>query len=394
MTSFPTGVDPAITSDPGQTLDQADHTNLHNQLSSGMHEVQALLGAKPVTTEPIKTMRQRLLDVETAVIATAPVLGTSATSLPSESQATATWNSGPKTIAFGIPRGVPGENGEDGKDGVALSGTVSNTKLTPIRAGSIVGLDISFPAPLAYIPVIVASPIQDTTGTGSPGVTTGTVSSTVVSGRWAKYKGDGAKRAMDDGATGIVYHGYYDSSFGNQRGIVCFPDLKALFPKGAVSTSVKLELTTQDAGSTAAQLTIHPNAASSPPATLPDPPSSAYYRNAPSGGLTKGAKYTFDLTSKNWGDKFIDGSYGSLVLGPERNSTGALTNSAGYGGIQAVTVKLIIAYSVTSQAPVTSIDSIPVDVGLRNITKSGFRLVVRNSNQSDESVRVNWIASQ
>lgn len=394
MTAFPTGVDPAITSSPGHTLDQADHTNLHNLLSSGMHEVQALLGPKPVTAEPLKTMRQRLLDVEAGVASTAPISGVSATSLPSESQATATWNGTAKTIAFGIPRGTKGENGVDGKDGVALSGTVSDTKLTPIRAGSIVGIDISYPSPLAYIPVIVCTPIQDTAGTSAPAVTTGTVSSTITSNRWAKYNGDGSSRAMSDGTTGILYHGYYDSTHGNQRGIVCFPDLKALFPKGAVSTKVTLEFTTQSEGSTAAHLTIHPHAATTPPSTLANPVASVYYRNAPSGGLTKGAKYTFDLTSKNWGDKFIDGSYGSLILGPERDSAGTLTNTDGYGGIQATTVKLIIAYSVTSQAPVTSGDSAPVDVGLRNITKSGFRLVVRNSNQSDENVRVNWIASQ
>lgn len=400
MTSlFPGGIDPAIVSAPGQTLDQADHTNLHVNLSSGMNKVQTFLGAPPTGTEPAKTMRQRLVDVETNLGLAQPILTVAADSVAHTSTASAVWVGGStRSLTLHIPRGVPGTNGTNGKDGTgaAATGLVNVTSLYPIKAGGVVGVDVSFGKDLGFLPKVVCTPEQWTVGT-KPGVTTTSFKTNTAptAAQRATYQGDGVKRTGTEATAGVIWHGQYDATNGHQHGIYCFNDLfkKELAGKGATITKIEVKFTVANIGGTlsADQLTVHQSNLTAPPAT--------HLNSAVTGAhtiftksLVEGSTYTMVLPA-SWHAGFMSGAITALIFGPERTSTGSISNSVEhFGAIDGTKIFVTVYYSTTTPGTPIEVDSIPVDVGVRKVTQTGFRLIVRNSSSQDENVKVAWVA--
>ena len=409
---YPGGYDPIIIVGAASTLDAANHTNLHNMLSEASAKLQLKLGATPtpvnggagigIKSEGVESVRQRLLNAEVDILKKLPIASVAVTNRSPGTGATATWSGEPNRIlTLGIPAGAAGTNGSNGEDGVSLVAASGTTAQQTIKAGAIFGLDVSYGKNLGFVPKVCCTPIQETVGTSAGVTTTHYVESTPPTGSgdtstsYATYQGDGARRTGEDAKTGMIWHGMYGATNGHQHGIVMLGNLVPTL-KNATITKVEVKFHAIDSKSgtlTASdQITVHQsNLTTIPASQLNTAVTGAHYIYKKT--LTEGGTFTFQLPS-SWHAGFKSGSIASLIFGPERNTDGSISDAQPhYGAIQAKDTRVTVFYTLTTAGSPIEVDSIPVDVGVRKVTQTGFRLIIRNSGAQDEKVKVSWMAS-
>lgn len=390
MTSFPQGIDsagPPLV--PSESLDDSDHTQLHQDAIDRAIAIQAFLG-RPITSNNNEgmTVRQRLDALESAPTQS-PVRSAIAHDVGPTNPPTVSWNNNTGELDFGIPRGKDGLDGTSSTSAAKASGAQVNVVLPPNQGP--VGFNITFPpsAGITTPPLVFVTPVQKTVGSSTGGTTSAKTSVTAKLGRSYNQSGTKSQSTGVPGPDDHLYQGWTipSSSHGNHRSLSILNGTFNAVPTGAKITSFTVTFKAPSGSGTNASTSNSTPVVLRPfnapggalPSTLVLSGTSQSFPK--SGGYLAGT-HTISMPTA-WAQGFRDGTYNSLLWGPQPN------NSSHHRFVMSSPV-LTMEYTTSTASTPTDINSRPVLAGARAVTSTGFVLVVENLGSLTETVDVNW----